>query len=133
MESEFEDAIFLDGQDVVALHAEAMGCSESDALGRVRSPASLDGAVARPLWYSTYGGDLAIQAAALAHGIAEGQPFIDGNKRTALVALRAFFFLNGWVLDASQAERAGWILRLADDLSVEQFADLLRGSMAPVS
>ncbi len=31
--------------------------------------------------------DLALQAAVLAHGIAEAQPFLDGNKRRALVAL----------------------------------------------
>jgi prophage maintenance system killer protein len=36
-----------------------------------------------------------MQAAVLAHGIAEGQPFIDANKGTALAALRTFLRLNG--------------------------------------
>jgi len=32
----------------------------------------------------------------IAHDIAEGQHFMEGNKRTALVALRAFLLLNGF-------------------------------------
>jgi prophage maintenance system killer protein len=42
----------------------------------------------RPSSYAFYqSGDLALQASVLAHGIAEGQYFVDGNKRTALAAL----------------------------------------------
>lgn len=131
MESESEDALHLDAQSVITLHAESMGCSESEALARVRSPANLEGAVARPVWYSVYGGDLAQQAAVLTHGIAEGQPFVDGNKRTALVVLRTFLLVNGWDLMASQTERFEWILGLSRGLSVEQFAAHLRQSMIP--
>ena len=38
-------------------------------------------------------------AAAYAFHIAEDQPFIDGNKRTALNAAPAFLGLHGWELD----------------------------------
>jgi hypothetical protein len=34
--------------------------------------------------------DLALRAAALAHGVAESQTFIDGNKRLALIAMLTF-------------------------------------------
>jgi death-on-curing protein len=45
--------------------------------------------------------DLALQGAVLAHGIAETQPFINGNKRTALVAMLTPLELNGFTVEAS--------------------------------
>jgi len=36
----------------------------------------------------------------LAHGIAESQPFLDGNKRLALVAMLTFLKANGYRIDA---------------------------------
>jgi prophage maintenance system killer protein len=58
-------------------------------------------------------GDLALQVALLAHGIAEGQYFVDGNKRTALAAMHTFLVTNGFEIQASQPQRAQWILDLA--------------------
>lgn len=49
----------------------------------------------------------------LAHGIAEGQFFIDGNKRLALVAMLTFVEVNGYRADASDPELAKWIFDLA--------------------
>lgn len=46
------------------------------------------------------------QAVALAHGIAEGQQFIDGNKRTALVAMLTFLEVNGIGIEASERQLA---------------------------
>ena len=40
-----------------------------------------------------------LMAAAYAFHIAEGQPFIDGNKRTGLNAALVFLELNGWSVD----------------------------------
>ena len=42
----------------------------------------------------------------LAHGIAEGQHFLDGNKRTALVAMLTFLEINGLRVKASDHELA---------------------------
>jgi death-on-curing protein len=68
----------------------------------------------RPSSYAFYqSGDLALQAAVLAHGIAEGQHFVDGNKRTALAAMHTFLVTNGFEIQASQPQRAQWILDLA--------------------
>jgi hypothetical protein len=47
--------------------------------------------------------DLALQAAVLAHGIAEGQPLIDGNKRTALIAMLTFLEINGVRIEATDS------------------------------
>lgn len=35
--------------------------------------------------------EFALQSSVLAHGVAEGQPFLDGNQRLALVAMLTFF------------------------------------------
>jgi prophage maintenance system killer protein len=45
------------------------------------------------------GADVPLPAAVLAHGIAESQVVVDGNKRTALIALLTFVDINGWMLD----------------------------------
>lgn len=43
--------------------------------------------------------DIHSKAAALLHGIVANHPFIDGNKRTGLLAVIAFYSLNAWVFD----------------------------------
>jgi death-on-curing protein len=72
---------------------------------------------------------MAEQAAVLADGIAETQPFVEGNKRTALAALLTFIAVNGYELLASQTERADWILRLSAGLSVDGLAALIRRAL----
>jgi prophage maintenance system killer protein len=49
---------------------------------------------------------MALQATVLARGIAEGQQFTDGNKRTALIAMLVFLEANGWRVEASDSELA---------------------------
>lgn len=75
--------------------------------------------------------DLPLQAAALAHGIAEGQHFIDANKRMALVAMRTFLVLNGYQITASPQERATWILQLSAGGTVEELATLIGTALVP--
>ncbi len=75
------------------------------------------------------GADIALQAAVLAHGIAEGQHFLERNKRTALVALRTFLSINGYAVDASQEERANWIISLSHGMTVDELAQRLRNAL----
>ena len=67
-----------------------------------------------------------IRPTALAHAIAEGQQFIDGNKRTALVAMLTFLEINGLRVEASDQELADWILSFSAGAKPEQVAALLR-------
>ena len=62
----------------------------------------------------------------LAHGIAEGQVFLDGNKRTALLAMLTFLRVNGVVVTATDDELADWILDLSRGDSVEMLAARIR-------
>jgi death-on-curing protein len=72
------------------------------------------------------GADLALQAAVLAHGIAEGQHFIDGNKRAALIAMLTFLEINGAQVEARDRELADWILSLSAGATPERLAERLR-------
>ncbi len=57
-------------------------------------------------------------AAAYGFGIARNHPFIDGNKRTALMAIYMFLARNGYELDAGEA--AVVVLDLAAGESSEE-------------
>ena len=87
---------FLSVEDVVLLHEQQVA-RYGGGTG-VRDPASLDAAVATPR--ATFEGqflhdDLLHMAAAYAFHIAQDQPFVDGNKRTGLLAALVFLELNG--------------------------------------
>ncbi len=75
---------------------------------------TLDLAIQRPIDKCNYGEpDIADAAAAYAFGIARNHPFVDGNKRTALVASRAFLLYNGYQITAPKEDRLNTFLALA--------------------
>ena len=77
------------------------------AADQLRDQAGLESALGRPRNYAHYQeADLALQAAALAHGVAESQAFIDGNKRLALVSMLTFLEVNGYRVTATDPELA---------------------------
>ena len=80
---------------VLAIH-EAQLSEHGGPVG-IRSTALLESALARPQTYAalTAGCDAAQIGAMYAIAIARNHPFVDGNKRTAWVAMRLFFELNG--------------------------------------
>jgi death-on-curing protein len=73
-----------------------------------------------------------LKAAALGHGIATAHPFVDGNKRTALLATAALLELHGWALCASAGEQESTLVSLAlKQLSLEDFARWLEEHSEP--
>ena len=71
--------------------------------------------------------DLASLAATYAFGIIRNHPFVDGNKRTALVAARTFLILNGVDFEATQDDKVLTFLSLAEGaISEEELADWIR-------
>jgi prophage maintenance system killer protein len=79
-----EDVVYLDVDDALEIFGAIIGGTAAPAADQLRDRAALAGALARPINYAQYeNADLALQAAMVAHGIAETQPFIDGNKRAA--------------------------------------------------
>lgn len=81
----------------------------------VRDLGLLESALARPANRFHYETETNIfeLAAALGAGIVGNHPFVDGNKRTGLLSIQAFLFLNGWRLRPAQADEVRMILALA--------------------
>ena len=101
----------------------------------VRDPGLLASALARPLNLAAYDGeaDAAALAAAYGFGIARNHPFIDGNKRTAFVCTELFLALNGYQLQAEDANCVSIMLTLAaGDLPEAEFAAWLRANSTTV-
>ncbi len=71
--------------------------------------------------------DSALLAAVYACAIARNHSFVDGNKRTALVLMELFLELNGFVLEAADADCIAAMERLAaGDLSEAALARWIR-------
>lgn len=85
-----DDPIFMTRARVDALHR--LSLEQHGGQDGLRNEHGLESALAQPMNAHFYGqGDLFDLAAAYAYHIAENQPFIDGNKRTAITT--ALFFL----------------------------------------
>ncbi len=115
------------GQRVaLALHAEqlrAWGGGEG-----LRDEGLFESALARPQNLAAYEEpDAAHLAASYAFGLTKNHPFIDGNKRTALVVCETFLNDNGYALGANDAELAVLFEDLASsDISEEELAAWFR-------
>ncbi|MGK7344889.1 MAG: type II toxin-antitoxin system death-on-curing family toxin [Candidatus Nitrospinota bacterium M3_3B_026] len=98
---------------VMAIHAEQI--AEHGGASGIRDQKMLDSALARPKNLVSYENPSVFKlAAAYAFGVIKNHPFIDGNKRAALVVSGAFLYLNGWELNAPEAEAASVFFDLAD-------------------
>jgi death-on-curing protein len=122
------DIIWLFEETLIAIHHRQI--SEHGGGEGIRDEGLLSSALARPQNLFSYGWpslDLPALAAAYAFGIARNHPFVDGNKRTALVAARTFLLLNGVDLEATQDEKFLTFLQLAEgSLTEEELADWIR-------
>ncbi|MBA4748353.1 MAG: type II toxin-antitoxin system death-on-curing family toxin [Sphingopyxis sp.] len=98
----------------------------------LRDEGLLLSALARPENLAAYGDpDVAALAASYAYGIARNHPFVDGNKRTALVTAAVFLLENGHELIAPEADAVVTILALAaGDLTEDALADWIRANIA---
>jgi death-on-curing protein len=97
---------------IIAIHDEQLAI-HGGASG-LRDDGMLESALDRPRNRWAYEkAELAELAATYAFGIARNHPFVDGNKRTALLALYTFLGVNGFEFVVSEAEAAAMILALA--------------------
>ena len=97
-----------------AIHDEAI--YEFGGLPGVRDQGLLESALDRPRNVLAYEPASSIfkLAAALCVGITKNPAFNDGNKRTALLATRAFLFLNGHALEPRQDDEVATLVAVAD-------------------
>lgn len=124
--------VWIDPAVVLAIHDEQI--AEHGGAPGVRDTGLLESALARPQNLEAYGGpDVFLLAAAYAFGVAKNHPFVDGNKRTALVLCELFLELNGWRNEANDAETLAAMLDLAaGDLDENGFAAWLREACVAV-
>lgn len=95
----------------------------------IRDEGLLESALARPRQIFAYEpeADISRLAAAYAWSMVRNHPFVDGNKRTALVICRVFLRSNGYDLAASAEEKYAVFMGIASGLvSEEEFAQWLR-------
>ena len=86
------DPLFLSREEVLGIHH--LSLQQHGGLDGLRDPGLLDSTLTQPAAAYFYGrGDLAAIAAAYAFHIAQNQPFIDGNKRTAMGSALTFLRL----------------------------------------
>jgi len=123
---------YLTVEEVLEINAEVMG-------GRhvLRERGLLESAVARPQ-ASAFGADaypdLVTKAAALLHSLVLNHPFIDGNKRTAVLATLVFLDLNGCVVRWDQREALDFMLSLAQhQIEMHDVIAFLRDRVHPRS
>ena len=119
---------FLSVEDVSQIHDEQIA-AYGGATG-IRDQGLLESAVAMPR--ASFGEaylheDLAHMAAAYAFHIAQNQPFLDGNKRTGLVAALVFLDLNGITILDPQEKLYDAMIAIAERrMGKDGLAELLR-------
>jgi death-on-curing protein len=128
-----QEPIWMEAADAVIAHDLELA-AHGGAQG-LRDAGLLESALARPrnIWaYAESPPSLPVLAAAYASGISSNHPFVDGNKRTALLVSFAFLDVNGSEVNASQEDAFLTILGLAaGEVSEEQLAEWFERSTAP--
>lgn len=120
--SETEEPSWLPKTLVLAIHAETL--RQFGGTTGLRNEGRLESALSRPRnQYAFADPSLFELAAAYCHGIVRNHPFVDGNKRTGLLAARAFLFRNGYRLDPEEDDMVQVVERVASgEVSEEELA-----------
>ena len=115
---------YLTPENIIQIHFEII-----EATGGphgIRDVGLLESAVGRPK--ASFGGEdlypnIFIKASALVHSLLLNHPFIDGNKRTAVVAMIEFLKLNDKGFESEQKELVDFALWIENQKpTVEQIA-----------
>lgn len=126
------EPIWLSPELVIAIHDEQL--AEFGGAPGLRDAGALESALAHPLNRYHYGNtDLASLAAAYGFGLSRNHAFVDGNKRTAFLAIVTFLGLNEVDFVVAEPEAVVMMLALAagevDEAGLTQWiADKLRAA-----
>jgi death-on-curing protein len=106
------EPVWLSPELVIAIHDEQL--AEFGGASGLRDAGALESAVARPLNQYHYGNtELAALAAAYGFGLSRNHAFVDGNKRTAFLAIVTFLGLNDLEFVVPEPEAVVVMLALA--------------------
>ena len=124
----YSKIIYLTLEAIKEMHTQEMEYTKG-VLG-IRNLEGLKSAVEQPK--ASFGNkelytDVFIKAAVLSYSIAEGQVFIDGNKRIALLSALVFLEINGHTIEQEEESLYGCMINMAlKKLSKEDFALILK-------
>ncbi len=121
------EPVWLSRVVVDAIHNDQL--REHGGLPGIRDENLLESALARPQqkWHYSDRVDVPTLAAAYAFGLVKNHPYRDGNKRIGFLAMATFLGINGYDLEATDAEVVAEILALADSrVSEDALADWIR-------
>ena len=95
---------WLSKEAILAIHTELI--AEHGGSHGVRDEGLLESALARPRNLVAYSDDVTLYAlaASYSYGIVRNHPFVDGNKRTGLMAAYVFLHMNGSRLSATEMD-----------------------------
>ena len=108
---------------VIALHEESV--ARFGGTAGVRDVGLVESALARPRHRLAFEPevDRPQLAVAYGYGLARNHPFVDGNKRVAVIAVAVFLALNGRVFDPDEADEVRMVLGVAaGDIDEATFA-----------
>lgn len=118
---------FLDKKTILAFHRDQVKIYGGK--DGIRDEGLLESALAQP--QASFGGEYVHStvfemAAAYGFHICKNHPFFDGNKRTALVAIYTFLYVNGYRLQADKKSLYAIMIDLANGkLEKEELAAFL--------
>ena len=120
------DWVWLEAQVLLAVHDAQL--AEHGGISGVRDMGLFESALSRPQHHASYQApDAAALAAAYGYGIARNHPFLDGNKRTAFVAVELFLLLNDYELLATDVDCVMTMLAVAaGEIEEAEFAAWIR-------
>lgn len=118
--------VWLDNAVILAVHDEQL--AEHGGISGVRGEGMFLSAMSRAQNLAAYGSpDYAELAAAYGVGLAKNHPFLDGNKRTAFVAMELFLMLNAFDLIANDVNCTLTMLAVASgEMDETSFANWIR-------
>jgi death-on-curing protein len=131
--SRSEQLGWIDPDILLTAHDEQL--AEHGGAAGIRDMGLFESALTRPQNLAACGEpDAAPLAASYAYGIAKNHTFVDGNKRTALIALEYFLALNRFELTAGDSQCVLVILSVASGaFSEEELAGWIRKHLQPAS
>jgi death-on-curing protein len=106
---------FLNKEIVIAFHKDQI--EQYGGKVGIRDETLLESALAQP--EASFGGeyvhkDIFHMAAAYGYHICQNHPFFDGNKRTSLIAMYTFLYVNGYRIVAERKSLFAIVMDLAN-------------------
>lgn len=127
------EPVWIEKREVLLAHSRQL--AEHGGSDGIRDEGLLDSALAEPKNVFAYAEDVSLPRLAASHafGIARNHPFVDGNKRTALVASEGFLRFNGYRVEVAAEDKYLAFLGLAEgSLSEAALADWFAKHLQPL-